>query len=144
MQRGNLYRRQSEADVTFLQFVELTSIEWPGYSQTAVVIFRSDKKDHICWALGGIPHALEKIKQASNPPSTDDRMWASKVVQASSTSVCTNEQALTILDYALAWKDNALWNQLIKPSCRYTFRKVGEDRLVRAWKVFGFRKVCYR
>lgn len=98
--------------------------------------------DDVCFSAAGIPYALQKLKGSSAiPPSSEDRLWASRVMTKSIS--LNKEQALFMLELAMNWGDAAMWKQVMKgPSCALNVLEV--NMLLKAWKAFSFEIVRVR
>ncbi|KAF9525403.1 hypothetical protein CPB83DRAFT_818559 [Crepidotus variabilis] len=108
------------------------------YHRTALVLMHGDDVDGICFSIGGISYALEKLKRASDPPTDDDRTWASRVVGRNNS--LSAQQAKTMLAFALKWRDANMWKTIMKtPTC--TLQSIDEKYLLEGWQTFSFGAV---
>lgn len=118
----------------------------PDYRRTAVVMFPADKKDEIAWYLGGIPHALKQIQAEDHNPTNADRFWATRILQkiGGYYGPERSEGPLKLADCALCWRDLEIWKGLTELTRTCTFQSLGTQRMIRAWKTFGFPNICNR
>jgi len=99
--------------------------------------------DDVCFSAAGIPYALQKLKgsSTSQPPTSEDRLWASRVMTKSIS--LNKDQAIFMLELAMKWGDAAMWKQVMKgPSCALGVLDV--NMLLKAWKAFSFEIVRVR
>jgi len=98
--------------------------------------------DDVCFSAAGIPYAVQKLKKSSIiPPTSEDRLWASRVMTKSIS--LNKEQAIFMLELAMKWGDAAMWKQVMKgPSCALGVLDV--NMLLKAWKAFSFEIVRLR
>jgi len=91
--------------------------------------------DDLCYSVEGAPYAMRKLKEASNPPTSEDRYWAIKVFQ--SRTPLTRDHLLTLMDYAFKWKDVGIWKKVMS-SPMITLRTVEMELLLKGWEIFSF------
>ncbi|KAF4616998.1 hypothetical protein D9613_008503 [Agrocybe pediades] len=108
------------------------------YRRTVLVLIHRNNLDDLCYSIEGVTYALRKVQESSDPPSSKDRYWANKVVHTP-TQLSSNK-ALTMMDYALKWKDEVLWRKVMScPMC--TLKNVDTKLLLDAWALFSFEDV---
>ncbi|KAF9564500.1 hypothetical protein CPC08DRAFT_247955 [Agrocybe pediades] len=108
------------------------------YRRTVLVLIHRNHLDELCYSIEGVTYALRKVQESSYPPSSKDRYWANRVVQAP-TQLSSNK-ALTMMDYAFKWKDVVLWKKVMScPMC--TLKNVDTNLLLNAWALFSFEDV---
>ncbi|KAJ3510104.1 hypothetical protein NLJ89_g4866 [Agrocybe chaxingu] len=109
------------------------------YRRTAFVLMYQDDVDDICFSVGGLSYALQKLKRSTAiPPTTEDRLWVDRLLQKSTS--LDKGQVSVLLDYALKWRDADMCKRVMKcPSCPLT----GSDLtiLIKIWKTFSFETV---
>ena len=116
--------------------------KFTGYRRTVLVLMHEDDVDEICYDVEGIPYAYRKLKNScAIPPTAEDRLWASRLLQK--LSALTPEHIKTLMDYALKWKDLEIWKGLMK-SCSCSLGGVTKDLLLKGWQTFSFEKVRVR
>ena len=101
-----------------------------------------DKIDDVCFAVEGVSYAYRKLKESTAvPPTQVDRQWAGRLM--SKDGSLNKEYIVTLLDYALKWRDLAMWKNIMKlRSCSLQF--VGAPKLIRSWREFSFDEVRVR
>ncbi|CAA7268308.1 unnamed protein product [Cyclocybe aegerita] len=109
------------------------------YRRTVLVLMHASEVDNICFSVAGIPYAFEKLKKSTAvPPTQEDRLWANRILQK--TSTLNQNQIVTMLYLALKWKDVDMWKVVMKGhACTLSIMDV--DKLVKAWKMFSFEAV---
>lgn len=101
-----------------------------------------DQIDDICFSVEGIPYAFRKLKESTIiPPTQVDRQWAERLIKKD--GFLTKEHIVTLMDYALKWRDLTMWKGVMKlKMC--VLQIIDVDILLKAWELFSFEAVCIR
>ncbi|KAJ3497068.1 hypothetical protein NLJ89_g10399 [Agrocybe chaxingu] len=112
------------------------------YRRTVLLLIPEEEEQEICYAAGGLKYAFAEIQSSTDiPPTDDDRLWASRVLEKSSNGTSLEkDQSTFMLDLAVKWKDIAMWKACAKGQ-HCTLHVLGKERLHNALKEFGFSKV---
>ena len=113
-----------------------------------------DRIEDICFCVEGSAYAFKKLKESSSiPPTQADLLWADRLMQtetakkdkkrrssAKKEDSLTKDHVVTLMDYAMRWKDLARWKDVMNlKAC--SLEAIGNDALFLAWDIFSFDEV---
>ncbi|EAU82024.2 hypothetical protein CC1G_12590 [Coprinopsis cinerea okayama7 len=129
------------------------------YHSSALIVYRKEDEAYVKFQLaGGIASHIRLLDSSQLCSRHESKEVAAYVLRAlndtrnftpspidSSGSLLTTSSpefsqvdiALTLLDKAIEWSDESLWNGVI-PKTGWMYATIGEDRLVRALEAFGY------
>lgn len=103
---------------------------------------QKSKVDETCYKASGVAYAHIRLAKSSTiPPTDEDRLWATRLLQ--NTTTLNQIYVLTLMDYALKWQDLNLWKGAMKCSAS-TLKNIDKALLLKAWKIFSFEAICLR
>lgn len=116
-----------------------------GYRRTVLVIMHERNVDSVCFSVGGVSYAFNKLAamdaEKSTVPTADLRLWVDRVVEKS--YQLNKDQAIKMINLAINWKDAKMFETIMKnPSC--VLGVLNMDLLSTAWKAFSFETVKLR
>jgi hypothetical protein len=116
-----------------------------GYRRTVLVIVHEHNADGLCFSVGGVSYAMNKLAamgaEKSTLPTADMRPWVNRVVEKS--YQLNQEQAIKMINLAINWKDATMFEKVMK-SPSSVLGVLNMDVLSTAWKAFSFETVKLR